>query len=138
MKLLLVLTIDDVFTWIDNNPDEKYMESNGYRFSTRRARIHKIIGVNCVNCDSVGTHYALTKDNGGGLHLDLYGYKNEKPHLMTVDHIIPKSKGGPDHISNYQMMCTTCNYNKKNTYTDEDLLKVLSFYCSNFTLLNKK
>lgn len=28
---------------------------------------------------------------------------------MTKDHIVPKSKGGPDKIENYQTMCTECN-----------------------------
>ena len=34
---------------------------------------------------------------------------------MTKDHIIPKSKGGPDCIENFQTMCEECNKKKKNT-----------------------
>lgn len=33
---------------------------------------------------------------------------------MTIDHILPKSKGGPNELSNYQMLCTVCNRNKGN------------------------
>lgn len=33
--------------------------------------------------------------------------------LMTKDHIVPKSKGGRNHVSNYQTMCFECNSKKK-------------------------
>lgn len=48
-------------------------------------------------------------------HLNLYAVdENGKEILMTKDHIIPKSKGGKDHISNYQTMCVRCNMTKGN------------------------
>ena len=44
------------------------------------------------------------------LHFDLYGIgDNGYEILMTIDHIKAKSKGGINHIDNYQTLCTICN-----------------------------
>lgn len=48
-------------------------------------------------------------------HFNLYGIdENGEEVLMTKDHIIPKSKGGKNTISNYQTMCVHCNMKKGN------------------------
>lgn len=31
---------------------------------------------------------------------------------LTIDHVIPKSKGGRDSVTNYQTMCFKCNQEK--------------------------
>ena len=38
-----------------------------------------------------------------------------------MDHIIPKSKGGKDHIDNYQLMCEECN-SKKGATLEEGII----------------
>ena len=44
---------------------------------------------------------------------------------LTVDHIVPKAKGGHDHLSNLQLLCGNCN-SIKGTKTHEELLAALT------------
>jgi 5-methylcytosine-specific restriction endonuclease McrA len=38
-----------------------------------------------------------------------------KRHTATVEHIVPRSKGGANHISNYSCACFACNTERGNT-----------------------
>ena len=42
------------------------------------------------------------------------GRNSENGIILHIDHIIPRSKGGQDHIDNYQTLCETCNIGKSN------------------------
>ena len=68
-------------------------------------------GCTCVKCGLVGTKLCLGIANDGSLHWDIYSadYKG-----LTVDHTIPKSKGGSDHLDNLEPMCAECNFGKGN------------------------
>lgn len=46
---------------------------------------------------------------------------------LEVDHIIPKSLGGPDEIDNYQALCYKCNTNKGNR-SEVDLRRLSEDY----------
>ena len=33
--------------------------------------------------------------------------------MLSIDHIVPRSKGGADHVDNYQTLCRRCNSGKR-------------------------
>jgi diadenosine tetraphosphate (Ap4A) HIT family hydrolase len=65
----------------------------------------------------------LKRANG---RCELCGVSHELKSL-EVDHIIPKSLGGKDDISNYQALCYTCNA-QKNNKDDTDFRNLKSQY----------
>jgi 5-methylcytosine-specific restriction endonuclease McrA len=77
----------------------------------RRLRVFHHKGLKCVNdsCDKEGKYLIKAMNKAGGFHVDLYTDEFE---LMTIDHIVPRSKGGKDELENLQPMCNTCNAKK--------------------------
>lgn len=73
-------------------------------------------GTKCVNCGIEGKYFAIERgkgDNPNKFHLNLYGInKHGREVMITKDHIIPRSKGGKNILSNYQPMCIHCNQKK--------------------------
>ena len=47
-------------------------------------------------------------------------------HNMTVDHIVPRSKGGGNHMDNLQLLCEACNSVKGNRDMSYLLVKLAS------------
>jgi len=79
-----------------------------------RYTLFKEKGVECVSCGLKGQFFSLEQswntDNADRFHFNLYGLDaDNNPILITKDHIKPKSKGGRNCQSNYQVMCTHCN-----------------------------
>lgn len=76
-------------------------------------------GTQCVCCGKSGTHFKLCGDpDTNRRHFNLFA---DDGSLLTKDHIVPKSKGGRDHVDNMQTMCEACNQNKGNYH---DTIKV--------------
>ena len=86
-------------------------------FKHKRLRVFHHKGLECVNpdCNRVGEYLIIGKDPGGSYHVDLY---TKDFHLMTIDHIKPKGKGGDSNIENLDPMCEKCNSKKADKYEE--------------------
>lgn len=78
----------------------------------RRLQVFAEKGTTCVRCGVDGVYLVASVDQGGGYHVDLY---TADFIMMTIDHIVPRSKGGANALANYQPMCQHCNSRKGNT-----------------------
>lgn len=95
--------------------DGDLIKGNSQRYQTFFTK-----GCKCVVCGIKGKYFAKEKFADQSIyHLNLYAVDdNGDEILMTKDHIIPRSKGGIDDISNYQTMCKLCNEAKGNKLED--------------------
>jgi hypothetical protein len=96
--------------------DKVIMDGDQIKLGSDRYKCFKVSGCKCVNCGLEATFFAKEKSYGSRIdsyHLNLYGIdENGKEVLFTKDHILPKSRGGKDEVSNYQTMCQKCNTEK--------------------------
>jgi 5-methylcytosine-specific restriction endonuclease McrA len=94
---------------------------NGITVTSYSLRFHTFKeSLSCFCCGRVGTHFRVqaTKNKKGvvnekGYHLGLWSDDDVQ---MTKDHILPKSLGGTDELSNFQTLCSICNQKKDNKF----------------------
>ena len=91
--------------------DGDLIKGNSQRYQTFFTK-----GCKCAICGIEGKYFAKERHLKDNIyHLNLYAVDdNGNEILMTKDHIIPRSKGGINDISNYQTMCKLCNEAKGN------------------------
>jgi hypothetical protein len=78
--------------------------------------VFAIKGTACSCCGLEGTYMALERHKKAThWHFNVYAIgPNGKEIQITLDHTIPRSKGGLSNIDNLQPMCEPCNIKKGN------------------------
>jgi len=116
-----IYSVDQVLSEVksyDAKEGKRFVEFDGdmMKMESQRYRLFKRDGTICVTCKLEGTFFRKERhEHDKQFHFNLYGInENNEEILFTKDHIIPKSKGGKNILSNYQVMCYTCNHIKGN------------------------
>ena len=92
----------------------KQIRAEYLRFDTQLMQNHNIKGVEYQHGALRGwqiKHYIFTRDHWQCQYCDKPGIK-DRP--LTLDHIIPESKGGPTVVGNLITACQQCNISKAN------------------------
>lgn len=106
-----------------NVPRARYMAEGKYfvgvsslRMKTFGRAAHHSNGLRCVSCNLEAKFFAVEsfcRAQDQTPHVNLYGVNdNGNEVLFTHDHILARSLGGADNLTNSQIMCSPCN-NKK-------------------------
>lgn len=110
---------------------ETHTVLDGHRVSVSGNRLRNFSehGTDCICCGAKGEYFSLetnSKKPPEGLHLNLYARnKYGDMVMMTKDHKVLKSLGGPNELHNYSPMCLACNNLRGNKYPVlEDFLEL--------------
>lgn len=116
------LNIDTIIELIKSSDKKATIQGVSVKVCGVRLKTFAYKGTDCICCGVKG--FAFMVDiNGQGPHLNLYAKdSNNNLVLMTRDHIVCRSHGGPNTVDNMSPMCVKCN-GLRGTMPQDDFLK---------------
>lgn len=120
-----IYSIEDILskTFLDRNKGKDDLinfDGDLIHMASERYKTFLLKGTTCVSCGLEAQYFAKERSGSSNIvqwHFNLYGLdENDKEILFTKDHVLPKSKGGKNHVSNFQTMCYKCNSKKGSDY----------------------
>ena len=118
-----IFSIEQIHPLIKSSRKKHYCMINGdkIKITSLRLNVFKNSDFTCPICGVQAEYFAKEKNiNDLSYHLNLYSGSNI---LFTKDHIVPKSSGGLDCMSNLQIMCKVCNEIKGSRNISNEELK---------------
>lgn len=113
MKVCKLFSIEEIrIAWKTDDKRIHVEGTFGANLRSQRLELFFKKGFKCVHCGIEGAYFSAEKalhGNDRNPHLNLYSAEGI---LITKDHIVAKSKGGKNRLSNYQTMCAPCNLKK--------------------------
>jgi hypothetical protein len=114
-----ILSIEEVLHFIQknfHNGGKKKEDIGGFQVNTQSLRLRTFLktGTKCPICSIQAQFFAVERSKGTlSYHLNLYGLdQNNTEVIFTHDHILARSLGGFDNLSNTITMCGPCNWSK--------------------------
>ena len=133
MEHLGEFSTEDVFPFISTEKIKRDYQVGDKIYSVKMdSQRYHVFKANqaCVVCGLIGTKMILDiHPRDRSPHFNLYGEEAGQLVLMTKDHILAKSKGGNNLISNLQTMCSVCNGLKGNCGLTNAQVKELRCLC---------
>ena len=117
----LISRVDNIKTWVKRLQKSCYLKScvvETVRFDTQKMQNPEIRGVQYQQGELQGyevREYLLEKYD----RTCVYCQKSCVP--LEIEHVVPKSKGGSNRVSNLVLACNSCNIKKGNTKLEEFL-----------------
>lgn len=136
MKVLSTDIIKEIYQKTQEALDSKKIEIEGIKIRREDDRYENLYknGLECKCCGMKAQFAAIEKIDKKQRYcfINFYGVNADGEEVMlTKDHIYPRSLGGFNNISNYQVLCMKCNLAKSSKTDLTPQQAVLKGYTSN-------